>query len=248
MYREYIDGGLQFNNPVSVAYEESQLISSRSGNQVIDMMLSVGTCRNSNAEGDHDLNSPALMTSGSNEKRPWWGTIFKLIMYQFEVNTATERAWHYFHRQDIFPNWQRERFHRINLDLGYEPPKLDDVKSMAVLQDDVKRILKTEPRIERLAVLLIASSFYFQRSPQRWSESDGFIHCPGKSYHTAAALKKYYVNNMKVQFVAASRMEQKSLRKLASSSARTRNTPASSSETYTREVTIHNRSNFHARK
>lgn len=56
------------------------------------------------------------------------------------------------------------RFIRLNLDLGREPPKLDENNRLAQLQDLGTRLLKTDEYraiIEKIAHMLVASTFYF---------------------------------------------------------------------------------------
>ena len=60
-----------------------------------------------------------------------------------------------------------ERYIRLNVDLGKEPPALDETAEMVPLQEKVRRLLHTptyEPYVEGVAHRLIASTFYFAKS------------------------------------------------------------------------------------
>ena len=58
------------------------------------------------------------------------------------------------------------RYIRLNLDLWREPPHMDEKDKLAELQDLGTRLLKTDEyrsTIERIAHMLVASTFYFSK-------------------------------------------------------------------------------------
>ena len=60
-----------------------------------------------------------------------------------------------------------ERYVRLNVDLGKEPPALDETAEMLPLQEKVRQLLNTptyEAYIKDVAHRLIASTFYFAKS------------------------------------------------------------------------------------
>jgi hypothetical protein len=94
----------------------------------------------------------------------------------------TELSWINF-TTDIFTPDQdvRSRYQRFNLDLGYEPPKMDKVDQLSVLEEQAHERLKEQGnrhKIRQIAFRLVASSFYFEKSmvPTKHGE----IGCTGK--------------------------------------------------------------------
>ena len=77
---------------------------------------------------------------------------------------------------------QESRFIRVNLDLGREPPHMDEKDKLAELQDTGNRLLKTDEYtsiIEKIAHLLIASTFYFAKGCFWYNEDSGTWTCTG---------------------------------------------------------------------
>lgn len=77
---------------------------------------------------------------------------------------------------------QASRFIRVNLDLGREPPHMDEKDKLAGLQDSGVRLLKTEEYrsiIERIAHMLVASTFYFSKDRFWYNEDSGTWTCTG---------------------------------------------------------------------
>jgi len=179
--KDFIDGGLKLNNPVFAAYNESKRICQAQSSDVIDIILSIGCGRNSVAE---QISTSSLVRQ--KEKVSRWHTMLKLVMYQFEVNTATEKVWTDFKAQQAIPSWQNQRFCRISPDLGYGPPLLDALAEMPKLEITTQKLLEKDllGAVQYIADMLIASCFYFQRATQQWSESDELINCPGTYLQT----------------------------------------------------------------
>jgi hypothetical protein len=90
---------------------------------VIDILMSVGTARN--ADKEEKLN--ASPTGGRQQKFSRINNVLKLVKHQIEVNLETEGMWQDLVRDEAIPTWQRQRFHRLNPDIGYGPPELDAV-------------------------------------------------------------------------------------------------------------------------
>lgn len=96
-----------------------------------------------------------------------------------------ELEWRRF-RNDVSDVKQRQgqesRFIRVNLDLGREPPHIDEKDKLAELQDSGNRLLKTDEYssiIERIAHMLVASTFYFAKGPFGYNEFSGTWTCTG---------------------------------------------------------------------
>ena len=96
-----------------------------------------------------------------------------------------ELEWKRF-RNDVSDAKQRQgqesRFIRVNLDLGCEPPHMDEKDKLAELQDSGKRLLKTceyPSIIEKIAHMLVASTFYFSKGRFWYNEGSGTWTCTG---------------------------------------------------------------------
>lgn len=77
---------------------------------------------------------------------------------------------------------QESRFIRVNLDLCREPPKLDEKDKLSELQDLGTRLLKTDEYrsiIEKIAHMLVASTFYFSKERFWYNEASGTWTCTG---------------------------------------------------------------------
>ena len=80
---------------------------------------------------------------------------------------------------------QTSRFIRLNLDLGREPPEMDEKSKLAELQDLGTRLLQTDEYrciIERIAHMLVASTFYFSKERFWYHEDSGTWTCIGMFY------------------------------------------------------------------
>lgn len=76
----------------------------------------------------------------------------------------------------------KPRYIRLNPDLGYDVPSLDNKKLLSTLQVDVKKILKSpaiSKDIDDIANRLIASQFYYEKKTPPRHDQDSFISCLG---------------------------------------------------------------------
>ena len=96
-----------------------------------------------------------------------------------------ELEWKRF-RNDVADAKQRQgqesRFIRVNLDLGREPPHMDEKAKLSELQDSGNRLLKTDKYtsiIEKIAHMLVASTFYFAKGGFWYNEDSGTWTCTG---------------------------------------------------------------------
>jgi hypothetical protein len=151
---------------------------------VIDVLVSVGTARN--ADKEEKLN--ASPTGVRQQKFSRLNNVLKLVKHQIQVNLETEGMWQDLVRDETIPTWQRQRFHRLNPDIGYGPPELDAVLEMTALMNNTSKVLNGQMRepIRLAARELAASCFYFQQSSYTWKGSEGLFKCEGKTLLTLA--------------------------------------------------------------
>lgn len=97
----------------------------------------------------------------------------------------TELEWKRF-RNDISVTKQGQdqesRFVRVNVDLWREPPKMDEKDKLAQLQALGTKLLQTDEyrsMIEKIAHMLVASTFYFSKNRFWHDEDSGMWTCTG---------------------------------------------------------------------
>ncbi|KAJ0108083.1 hypothetical protein J7T55_007202 [Diaporthe amygdali] len=79
------------------------------------------------------------------------------------------------------PGWS-DRLHRINIDLGEEPPMLDAVDKVKSLVQNTRRWLQDKDekcRIHAIECELVASTFYFERRGNAGKDEGSPIHVKG---------------------------------------------------------------------
>jgi hypothetical protein len=162
---EWLDGGLTHNNPVEVALEECKIFNEQSGGKpLIDLMLSLGTGRER-----EERDSPALPRelALAEKAKPWLKLMYTTIQNQVRLNLRTDWRWSQTKLQQT-PDIQ-SRMHRINPDLGYQPPTMDDVAQVEkmyniVKGDSTKGALRDQ--ILEVACNLVSHMFFFQKTKE----------------------------------------------------------------------------------
>jgi hypothetical protein len=193
-----VDGGVLHNNPVQIAIEESRRLAESSGlNPIPDIVLSIGTGLQSPYTSADPLEDASMQLHGD-RRRPWLRNLFTLIAYQIQLNNDTESRWLQQLGQETA---LKGRMHRINPDLERAPPKMDDVKSVDSLAHIVNSLVYKNVRLKqymtKIACMLVASSFYFNRDGQSVrgdaasTEVPGFIECRLVSKEEIRGLGKF---------------------------------------------------------
>lgn len=77
------------------------------------------------------------------------------------------------------PSIHRSRYVRLNPQLTEDPPALDEVSRMKYIQDLTREEFNGDDRIREVALKLIASSFYFEKSTLAESKEDHAFQCKG---------------------------------------------------------------------
>lgn len=107
------------------------------------------------------------------------------------------------------------RYIRINPDIMRNPPKLDAVDELKTLQEEARHWLKSPNilvQLEKVAHVLVASCFYYERTSAARNEVDGVYSCSGimhepryKSTSTNISWKVIFVVDLKtIQITYAS--------------------------------------------
>jgi hypothetical protein len=171
-----MDGGILHNNPVEIALEEvRRLAESSQQSPIPDILVSIGT--------GLQPDEPPLDVSTTNNVRPvktsWIKNLFTIVRNQIKLNLDTERRWNHVVREN---EQLHQRMHRINPDLGEEPPEMDNVSQASPLYGKILEwasLPASQERIAKVARGLLASSFYFERNGVAAMCSASTISLPG---------------------------------------------------------------------
>jgi len=161
------------------------LIWPQLANDPPDIILSIGTSYNSSSVPRKALQSPALRRGVFNHAKQ----LIKIAMDHIASTLDSERVWDEY-IEVLHPSSRDEhRYVRLNPDLPEDPPALDQVHMMRSLQETVRRQMQKDQRIGEVALQLISTSFYFEKSGQIDALPDGSFECLGEFDR----LRKYFI-------------------------------------------------------
>jgi hypothetical protein len=197
----YIDGAVFHNNPVRIANYESKLIWPDVDQCHPDILLSIGTGHNgADTEGFVDVsqtdrrryhNREVLKKRPPEDRNPqrsypalwafpevnsWVNVLFKRVDNLLD----SEAIWRSF-RSDVVGSSsyiQAARYTRLNPQVKFRTPKMDDKSQIDRLDDDVTSRLQNpymRDKIVRIAYRLVASCFYFEQSVPIREVDDHFV-------------------------------------------------------------------------
>ncbi|KAK4960688.1 hypothetical protein LTR66_012941 [Elasticomyces elasticus] len=158
------DGGLQFNNPMSIALWETRFIWPDKPEP--DFALSIGT----------GMPEAARAAYAVGPQSPVKDRFFARIMRTFMRSLDGERAWK--ELNNTLPVEVRKRYHRLNFPLPGQEPSLDDVTIMHELKNRTLEHLKSDVQMQLVRDSLLSLMFYFEfdEFPQH---KDGRYDCAG---------------------------------------------------------------------
>lgn len=133
----YVDGALMRNNPVQVLEEERRKVWT--DNSPLDIVLSIGTGIQANAEGATKVDSRAFNLAKNIVPKGLKGKVaVGLDMIQSTLDC--EKQWKDFvSAMDVKT---RVSCHRINVGLDERPPNLDDFSKLPLLKREAEEYLK----------------------------------------------------------------------------------------------------------
>ena len=170
----YTDGAIYHNNPIQVADKERKLIWPDLENEYPDLIVSIGTTYNSAARLSLEKSSSPRVGVLAHGK-----ALIKIAVDHIASALDSEKAWHAYMNVLQPPSNHRAKYIRFNPQLSEDPPRLDEVESMSYLQEVVREKLSSDGRIQKVALRLIASSFYFEKSQSVELAPDGSLHIMG---------------------------------------------------------------------
>lgn len=173
----YADGAIYHNNPIQIADKERKLIWPDLENDFPDVIVSVGTSYNpaarSSVEKALSPLSPRLGVFSHGK------SLMKIAIDHIASSLDSEKAWRSYMNVLNPPQNQKARYIRINPQLKENPPGLDEVDRLPYIQEVVREMSSTDVNIQNVALRLIASSFYFEKSQPMELASDGSVHIKG---------------------------------------------------------------------
>jgi hypothetical protein len=150
-----MDGALYHNNPIKIADSEWKLIWDANPCTHPDILLSLGTGLKHRRNEFLEESAPVRKGLFRNGR-----SMLKIATDHIQDALDCDKAWGDYIRP--LPRAHDSRYVRYNIDVG-DLPSLDDVGALDRLQVEVKEyLLRDTPRIKRLALRLIATSFYFE--------------------------------------------------------------------------------------
>lgn len=183
--RGYLDGALYHNNPVRVADLERRLIWPDTDTSPPDILLSIGTsCNNTIRDAaQQNFNPPKQRTlipplessptvDGSRrrivgrEGVPQPRKFINILRNRVENILDTELTWLTFMSEATRGDQDdKTRYHRVNPNIGEEPPKLDETKKLSHLRQRMTHVMRDAAFQNQIGVIarrLVASSFYIE--------------------------------------------------------------------------------------
>ncbi len=170
----YIDGAIYHNNPIQVADKERKLIWPELEDIYPDLIVSAGTTYNSAARLSAEKAASPRLGVFSHGK-----ALYRIAMDHIASALDSEKAWHSYMNVLQPPSNHRAKYIRLNPQLNEDPPRLDEVESMPYIQDVVREMSNSDNRIQKVALRLIASSFYFEKSQSVEVASNGTVQIKG---------------------------------------------------------------------
>ncbi|KAI0555301.1 FabD/lysophospholipase-like protein [Xylaria curta] len=193
----FIDGALYHNNPVWVAHHERKLIWGDKAASPPDILLSLGTGKHDTDDGQAPRSSQPADVQPPSQGKPkdrishsFPRQMLTIAIDRFDKLLECNIIWNNYMAENTSSDFGRSnnlikrRFIRINPDLRFKVPRLDDVTELEQIEKAANyNINHNSPKIKEVAHRLIASSFFFDkdsgsvRPNATGYECTGSIHC-----------------------------------------------------------------------
>ncbi|KAI4204204.1 MAG: hypothetical protein LQ350_001395 [Teloschistes chrysophthalmus] len=174
----YMDGAIYHNNPIQIADKERKNIWPSLPSDYPDVLVSIGTSYGP-PRAAKELSSPppqvGLVSHGK--------SLYKIAVDHIATARDSEKAWEDYMSILQPPQEHLSRFVRLNPQLLEDPPRVDDVECLQQIKATARTQMMHNERIPVLALQLVASCFYFEKSaaaelqPDDTYECKGEIHC-----------------------------------------------------------------------
>ncbi|KAH7303728.1 acyl transferase/acyl hydrolase/lysophospholipase [Stachybotrys elegans] len=160
------DGGLLFNNPVTIAMQEAAALFPATPKPSLVVSLGTGSARKGR---------PDTSTS-----RCFWRDSFPLRVFRaFWQSGSSSRAWTQLLSHQEMGN--KGEFFRFDIEFDGPEPALDDVLVMEEIRDEARDAMLDSPTLDRLVLRTRAELFFFELDPERpYQLIGGVYECVGR--------------------------------------------------------------------
>lgn len=178
------------------------MIWSDVGAQQPDIFLSIGTGHHGPNPKERTLETRRLLRRSTGESNasehvpqpevqprststllPFGGQLWNTVSGRFDNILNCTRIWDNF-RLDVLEPYsnQRRRYIRLNPDLRFKVPSLDEVDRLGDLRNSVAREMQHNTKLKEIAHRLIASTFFFEKVDSSTKENKDRFECKGGCY------------------------------------------------------------------
>ncbi|KAI1446662.1 FabD/lysophospholipase-like protein [Annulohypoxylon stygium] len=203
----YLDGALYHNNPVWVAHHERKLIWPDVCNSPPDILLSIGTGKNTLEDEElprQSSMSPVSPTSPTSSSSRSWSSrtkpkrrrrdvlphaLLKIAIDRLDNLLECNKIWDSYVADTSTSDYSkissinRKRSIRLNPDLRFEVPRLDAVEELERVEIAAMQDLKANKEyVVEVAHRLIASTFFFEKDSNSVRATDNGYECTGRIY------------------------------------------------------------------
>ena len=212
-HKIYLDGALYYNNPASVANNERKFLWPDVAENPPDILLSLGTGKCSRHLDEQIRKTPGWRRGGPRLIAAMFSVLVSVLVdasihssvspkcinankiqaKRIDNILNAELEWKRFRGElsdTKLGQEQGSRFVRLNLDLSREPPQMDEKEKLAELQISGAQLLKTDEYggvVEKIAHMLVASTFYFSKDRFWYNEKSRAWTCIGRfSFHDSS--------------------------------------------------------------
>lgn len=194
----YLDGALYHNNPVVVAHHERKAIWQDVSRQQPDIFLSLGTGHHGHSKKDTTPPPSFFSRKAHNSDVPLPLEAPHVPLKRFHTftgqlwSTLSSRVDNILNCNSIWDNFrievmgayspERRRYVRLNPDLRFKVPALDDVAQLSNIQKATRKGVmqpSLNAKIREVAHRLLASTFFFEKVEESTKENRDGFECKG---------------------------------------------------------------------
>ena len=171
-----MDGAIYHNNPIQIADKERKILWGATQAKYPDVLVSIGTTYGPDQSNSDLSSAPPQLGVLSHGK-----SLLKIAIDHIASALDSEKAWKTYMEILQPPRDDRARFVRLNPQLKDAPPSLEDVECVQSIKNVVRKQMTGSERIAQLALQLVASCFYFEKSGAVELQPDDSYECQGRA-------------------------------------------------------------------